>query len=95
MDGTSRRIIGQLFPFHVEFGADGRIRGVGRSLERVRPGLEGQAFLEAFEVTRPALRDLPSVLGHVDQLVLLTIRGTDLQMRGQFTHCFSTFLRFG
>ncbi len=84
MDGTSRRIVGQLFPFHVEFDPDGIIRGVGHSMERVRPGLEGRAFLDVFEVSRPALRDMAGVLTHVDQLVMLAIRGTDLQMRGQF-----------
>jgi len=44
-----------VFPFHVGYGADGRIASLGRSLRKVAPALRtGQLFTEAFAPVRPA-----------------------------------------
>ena len=84
MNDESRSIIDTLFPFHVLVGADGGITRVGRSMAKVMPDAVGKPFLGRFEVQRPKLFTMDAVREHVDELVLVGIRGTKLQLRGQF-----------
>jgi len=77
-------LIDELFPFQITIGAAGEIVTVGRSLRRVVSQAQGHPFLELFEGVRPTLRsvaDLEQAIGHV---VLLQLRGSPLQLRGQF-----------
>jgi signal transduction histidine kinase len=84
MDPFTRELLGQLFPFHVKLSADGAVERTGRSLAKVLPDAAGKRFLDVFEVVRPAVRDLAGIRATVGALVLLSIRGTPLAMRGQF-----------
>ena len=85
MPRTESELIDRLFPFHVSIGADGRICCVGRSLARVLPDAPGAAFLDRFEVQRPRAASAAEIRSILDQLAVIGIRGTPLQMRGQFT----------
>jgi signal transduction histidine kinase/CheY-like chemotaxis protein len=84
MKDESRSILDTLFPFHVTVGADGSIAHVGKSMAKVMPDAVGQPFLGRFEVQRPRLSAMDEVRAHHDELVLVGIRGTTLQLRGQF-----------
>lgn len=84
MNDESLSIIQKLFPFHVLVGADGGIVHVGKSMAKVMPDAVGRPFLERFEVQRPKLSTMDEVRAHQDELVLVGIRGTKLQLRGQF-----------
>jgi signal transduction histidine kinase len=84
MNDESLSIIQKLFPFHVLVGADGGIVHVGKSMAKVMPDAVGRPFLERFEVQRPKLSTMDEVRAHQDELVLVGIRGTTLQLRGQF-----------
>jgi signal transduction histidine kinase/CheY-like chemotaxis protein len=66
-------------------GTDGRVVALGTSMSKVMPDAVGCGFLDRFDVQRPRLASMAEVRGHLDELVLLAIRGTPLQMRGQFT----------
>lgn len=85
MDPLIRDLLEQLFPFHVKLSADGTVERTGRSLAKVLPDVVGRPFLDVFEVVRPAVRDLGGIRANIGALVLLSIRGTPLAMRGQFT----------
>ena len=84
MDPFTRELLEQLFPFHVKLAADGTVERTGCSLAKVLPEVAGRGFLDVFEVVRPAVRDLAGIRANVGALVLLSIRGTPLAMRGQF-----------
>ncbi|NBQ15274.1 MAG: hypothetical protein EBU31_11890, partial [Proteobacteria bacterium] len=84
MKDESRSILDTLFPFHVTVGVDGSIAHVGKSMAKVMPDAVGQPFLGRFEVQRPKLSTMDEVRAHHDELVLVGIRGTTLQLRGQF-----------
>jgi signal transduction histidine kinase len=84
MDQLTRDLLERLFPFHVKIAADGTVERTGSSLAKVMPDLAGRPFLDAFEVVRPAVNDLAGIRANVGALVLLAIRGTPLNMRGQF-----------
>ena len=84
MNDESLSIIRTLFPFHVLVGVDGVIVHVGKSMAKVMPDAVGTPFLERFEVQRPKLSTMDEVRAHQDELVLVGIRGTKLQLRGQF-----------
>ena len=84
MNDESLSIIRTLFPFHVLVDADGGIVHVGTSMAKVMPDAVGTPFLERFEVQRPKLSTMDEVRAHQDELVLVGIRGTKLQLRGQF-----------
>ena len=77
--------IDRLFPFHVRIAADGTVAGVGRSLAKVVPDAHGAAFLGRFELQRPRASSMDEVRALADRLSVVGIRGTSLQMRGQFT----------
>lgn len=79
------QLLERLFPFHVRIAADGRMGGVGRSLARVLPDAESTAFLDRFEVQRPRASSMAEIRAILDQLAVVSIRGTPLQLRGQFT----------
>ena len=85
MTGDPGELLSRLFPFHVRIGADGRIAAQGASMAKVMPDGAGSGFLDRFEVQRPRLASMDEVRAHLDELVLLSIRGTPLQLRGQFT----------
>ena len=42
-----------VFPFHMVFGDDMLIKGVGDGLEAIMPGLTGHPIDEAFHLNRP------------------------------------------
>ena len=84
MDPFTRELLEQLFPFHVKLTAGGAVERTGRSLAKVLPDVAGRPFLDVFEVVRPAVRDLDGIRANMGALVLLSIRGTPLAMRGQF-----------
>ena len=86
MDQFTRELLEQLFPFHVKLSADGSVERTGRSLAKVLPDAAAKPFLDVFEVVRPAVRDLAGIRANMGALVLLSIRGTPLTMRGQFVH---------
>jgi len=77
-------LLDALFPFHVRVDGRGTIVHLGRSIAKVLPDAVGQPFLERFEVQRPRLADLREIRAEMDRLMVLGIRGTRLQMRGQF-----------
>jgi signal transduction histidine kinase len=85
MNGQTAELLARLFPFHVRVGIDGRVVALGTSMSKVMPDAVGCGFLDRFDVQRPRLASMAEVRGHLDELVLLAIRGTPLQMRGQFT----------
>jgi signal transduction histidine kinase len=85
MNGQTAELLARLFPFHVRVGTDGRVVALGTSMSKVMPDAVGCGFLDRFDVQRPRLASMAEVRGHLDELVLLAIRGTPLQMRGQFT----------
>ncbi len=85
MNGQTAELLARLFPFHVRVGTDGRVVALGTSMSKVLPDSLGCGFLDRFDVQRPRLASMAEVRGHLDELVLLAIRGTPLQMRGQFT----------
>ncbi len=84
MNDESLSIIQTLFPFHVLVGVDGGIVHIGKSMAKVMPDAVGTPFLERFEVQRPRLSTMDEVRARCDELVLVGIRGTKLQLRGQF-----------
>ena len=85
MNGQTAELLARLFPFHVRVGTDGCVVALGTSMSKVLPDALGCGFLDRFDVQRPRLSSMEEVRGHLDELVLLAIRGTPLQMRGQFT----------
>ena len=85
MNGQTAELLSRLFPFHLRMGADGRVIAAGASMAKVLPDALGCGFLDRFDVQRPRLASMEEVRSHLDELVLLAIRGTPLQLRGQFT----------
>lgn len=85
MNGQTAELLARLFPFHLRVGVDGRVVALGASMAKVLPDAVGCGFLDRFDVQRPRLSSMEEVRAHLDELVLLSIRGTPLQMRGQFT----------
>jgi signal transduction histidine kinase/CheY-like chemotaxis protein len=85
MTGDSAELLARLFPFHVRIDADGRVAGMGPSMAKAAAGSEGKPFLDRFEVLRPRLSGLADLRKNLDSLVVVGIRGTPLQLRGQFT----------
>lgn len=85
MTGDSAILLARLFPFHVHIDADGRVAGMGPSMAKAAAGSEGKPFLDRFEVLRPRLSGLADLRKNLDSLVVVGIRGTPLQLRGQFT----------
>lgn len=77
-------LIDELFPFHVRIGAAGEILVVGRSLRRVLQQAQGRSFFELFEGVRPVLGTFADVECAIGDVVLLQLRGSPLQLRGQF-----------
>lgn len=94
MPATAVELIERLFPFHVLVDEDGRIAGTGRSLVRVMPDAAGAAFLDRFDVHRPRAMSMAEVRRTADQLAVIGIRGTSLQLRGQFTPLTGGLLAF-
>jgi signal transduction histidine kinase len=85
MNPAMAALLDRLFPFHVRIGADGRIVDVGTSMSKSVPDCVGAAFLDRFEVLRPGISGLGEVRGCLDSLAIVGVRGTSLQLRGQFT----------
>ena len=77
-------VIDELFPFHVTIGAAGEIVSIGRSLRRVLPQAQGRSFVDLFEGVRPSLQSVADVEHAIGDVVLLQLRGSPLQLRGQF-----------
>lgn len=84
MNDQALSILDTLFPFHVLVGEDGGIARIGKTMAKVMPDAVGKPFLGRFEVQRPALSTMDDVRARQDELVLVGIRGTKLQLRGQF-----------
>ena len=78
------QVIDELFPFHVTIGAAGEIISIGRSLRRVLPQAQGRSFVDLFEGVRPSLQSVADVEHAIGDVVLLQLRGSPLQLRGQF-----------
>ena len=78
------QVIDELFPFHVTIGAAGEIVSIGRSLRRVLPQAQGRSFVDLFEGVRPNLQSVADVEHAIGAVVLLQLRGSPLQLRGQF-----------
>jgi signal transduction histidine kinase/CheY-like chemotaxis protein len=78
------QVIDELFPFHVTIGAAGEIVSIGRSLRRVLPQAQGRSFVDLFEGVRPSLQSVADVEHAIGDVVLLQLRGSPLQLRGQF-----------
>jgi len=79
-----RDLIDELFPFQVTIGPAGKIMSVGRSLRRVVPEAQGRLFVELLEGVRPTLQTVADIEGAIGDVVLLQVRGSPLQLRGQF-----------
>ncbi|MBM4110774.1 MAG: response regulator [Phycisphaerae bacterium] len=79
-----RDLIDELFPFQITIGAAGEIVSMGRSLRRVLPQAQGRPFLEVFKGVRPVLRSIADVEGAIGDVILLQVRDSPLQMRGQY-----------
>ncbi len=79
-----RDLIDELFPFQVTIGPAGEIVAVGRSLRRVVPQALGRSFVEFFEGVRPMLQAVAEIERAIGDVVLLQVRGSPLQLRGQF-----------
>ncbi|MBU6208938.1 MAG: response regulator [Planctomycetes bacterium] len=79
-----RDLIDELFPFQITIGPGGEIVAVGRSLRRVLPQAQGRSFVDMFEGVRPALQSVADVEHAIGDVVLLQVRGSPLQLRGQF-----------
>jgi signal transduction histidine kinase/ActR/RegA family two-component response regulator len=77
-------LINELFPFQITIGPGGEIVAVGRSLRRVLPQAQGRSFVDLFEGVRPALQSVADVEHAIGDVVLLQVRGSPLQLRGQF-----------
>jgi signal transduction histidine kinase/CheY-like chemotaxis protein len=77
-------LIDELFPFHITIGSAGEIVSVGRSLRRALPQAQGRSFVDLFEGVRPALQSVADVEPAIGDVVLLQVRGSPMQMRGQF-----------
>ena len=80
----TQAMLDELFPFHVLLDAEGRVQGTGRSLRKVIGDVEGRAFFDVFECQRPLLRSVADLAKHCDEVALLSIRASGLQLRGQF-----------
>ncbi len=78
------QVIDELFPFHVTIGAAGEIVSIGRSLRRVLPQAQGRSFVDLFEGVRPNLQSVADVEHAIGAVALLQLRGSPLQLRGQF-----------
>lgn len=85
MTGDSAELLARLFPFHLRIDPAGIVVGAGPSILKAVPGCLGEALLARFEVQRPRIASLADVRAHLDELALLSVRGTRLQLRGQFT----------
>ena len=74
-----------LFPFHLVFAGDGRLRQAGRSLARVSSSfVVGASFAELFAVRRPEGAGWDWIRCHPGVLILLHHRATGLPIRGHF-----------
>lgn len=75
----------EIFPFHVAFGADWRIRQCGRSLSRVCPQVSpGNRFPDVFTPTRPETPfDYQTIWNSQKTLYLVREKHTGLLLRGQ------------
>jgi signal transduction histidine kinase/CheY-like chemotaxis protein len=85
MTGDSAELLARLFPFHLRIDPAGMVAGAGPSIRKAVPGCLGEPFFARFEVQRPRIASLADVRAHLDELALLSVRGTALQLRGQFT----------
>lgn len=84
MGDSTRRLLEDLFPFHVLISIDGRVEAIGAALARVVPDAAGRPFIDLFEPVRPELKgvhELPECFG---QVALLKVRGTAAELRGQY-----------
>lgn len=66
-----------LFPMHVRLDADGLIRRVGPTMQKLRPGrqLEGLRFLDLFELNqRRSISAMPDLLAQAGQKLRLRLR---------------------
>ncbi|WP_116082561.1 GGDEF domain-containing protein [Tropicimonas sp. IMCC34011] len=52
--GLAPEVLERLMPMHLVVAADGTIEQAGRTMTRLRAGLEGQSFFEVFDLRRPA-----------------------------------------
>ena len=83
--GLTPEQVDQAFPFHIAFGADGRVVQLGSVLNRLCPGLAGGRIGDAFRIERPqpmafdfdAIRQHPRTV-----FVLHHVSGT-LRLKGQ------------
>ncbi|MEZ4236498.1 MAG: ATP-binding protein [Myxococcota bacterium] len=75
------------FPFHVVLDRTSRIVQVGPSLARLSPGLRaGEPLDEALEPRRPRTPLRWELLHrHVDTVCRMAVRGTSIELRGQWT----------
>ena len=85
MTGDSAELLARLFPFHLRIDPSGRIVGAGPSIRKAVPDCLGALLLERFESVRPRIDSFKQLGEHLDELTLLAVRGTPLQLRGQFT----------
>ena len=77
-------LLEELFPFYVTIDGEGLVRSTGLSMAKVLPDCVGSQFLSIFQVLRPPMDSLQALRDAAGELVLLGIRGTARQMRGQF-----------
>ncbi|GAB5558377.1 MAG: hypothetical protein SynsKO_00240 [Synoicihabitans sp.] len=75
----------KLFPFHIEVGADSRISGLGKSIQKTCPDLEiSQNFAAAFTPFRPSEAfDLRSLREQTQTLFVIKAQKSGLSLRGQ------------
>ena len=84
---TELRLLRQLFPFFFTVTADGRLGAVGDRWATFAPGVDlGAAFLDVFEIARPAgLAGHASLAQHLGDVFLLRLKGrAGFELRGQF-----------
>ena len=72
-------------PFHLRCDAQWTVTGVGRSLAKhLGVGVVGRSFDELLEVRRPARADARALERKAGQILLMRVRSTGLDLRGEW-----------
>jgi signal transduction histidine kinase len=75
------------FPFHLVVDASSRVVQVGPSLQKLSPLLvPGSVLADRLEGRRPRIvLDRDTIVRHLDTVCLIGVRGTNAELRGQWT----------
>lgn len=84
MNAETQMLLATLFPFNIVIDGKGVVSGIGPSMAKVLPECVGSQFFDLFEVLRPRMESRTALREGIGELILIGIRGTPRQMRGQF-----------